>query len=69
MNQKIIANNLQRIRKMRGHTLATLGFHLGVTYQQVQKYESGKNRVSADVLFRAARVLCVDIKELYKGCK
>ena len=31
-----------------------MGAKLGVTFQQVQKYENGKNRISASRLFRIA---------------
>jgi len=40
---------------------ANLGEALGLTFQQVQKYESGANRVSASRLFDIARVLDVPI--------
>lgn len=36
---------------------ATLGDRIGVTYQQIQKYESGTNRISAAMLIRAADAL------------
>lgn len=35
----------------------TLGEHLGVSFQQVQKYEHGANRISASMLVKAARAL------------
>jgi transcriptional regulator with XRE-family HTH domain len=38
-----------------------LGEALGLTFQQVQKYESGVNRVSASRLFDLSRVLDVPI--------
>jgi transcriptional regulator with XRE-family HTH domain len=46
-----------RIRQKRvelGMSLETLGEALGVTFQQVQKYEKGTNRVSAGRLFTIA---------------
>ena len=36
---------------------AVLGQALGVTFQQVQKYENGSNRVGASTLFRVAKAL------------
>jgi transcriptional regulator with XRE-family HTH domain len=39
--------------------LASLGKALGVTFQQVQKYEKGVNRVSASRLQQIAKVLKV----------
>ena len=40
---------------------SALGQHLGLTFQQVQKYERGANRVSASRLWRMAIVLDVPI--------
>ena len=37
----------------------SLADNLGVTYQQVQKYESGRNRMSSDKIVRAADFLKV----------
>jgi transcriptional regulator with XRE-family HTH domain len=42
-----------------------LGTALGVTFQQVQKYESGKNRVGASRLHMVAIALNVPITELF----
>jgi transcriptional regulator with XRE-family HTH domain len=47
-----IAKEILRLRKAAGITQKTLAEKIGVTFQQVQKYESGINRVSGSVLFR-----------------
>ena len=44
-------------RKEVGMSQQKLAEHLGVTFQQVQKYERGANRISASMLVRAARAL------------
>lgn len=44
-------------RKQIGMTQKSLADSLGVTFQQVQKYERGANRVSASMLARAAKAL------------
>jgi DNA-binding XRE family transcriptional regulator len=47
-----------RVRRVeKGISQSTLGAHLGVSFQQIQKYESGKNRISASVLYRACELL------------
>ncbi len=54
----------RRVRERRreiGMTLAKLGNALGVTFQQVQKYEVGLNRVSASRLWDIAKALEVDV--------
>jgi len=40
---------------------------VGVSFQQVQKYENGANRISAGRLFILARTLGTDIIEFYDG--
>lgn len=44
-----------------------LGEMLGLTFQQVQKYEKGVNRISAGRLFEVGRVLDVGINYFYQG--
>ncbi|XKT75324.1 MAG: helix-turn-helix domain-containing protein [Patescibacteria group bacterium UBA2103] len=44
-----------------------LGEKLGVTFQQVQKYERGANRVGASRLFDLAKVLDVSVGYFFKG--
>lgn len=44
-------------RQLVGMSQTELGKHLGVTFQQVQKYENGTNRIGAGRLHRIAQVL------------
>lgn len=44
-----------------------LGKFLGLTFQQIQKYESGRNRISAGLLPMIARTLGVEITHFYEG--
>ena len=44
-----------------------LGNALGVTFQQVQKYERGANRVGASRLWRMSEVLDVPVSFFYEG--
>jgi transcriptional regulator with XRE-family HTH domain len=43
-----------------------LGVELGVTFQQVQKYERGANRVGASRLYRMSRVLEVPVQFFFE---
>lgn len=45
-----LGRKVKEARQLRGMTQAKLGEAVGVTYQQIQKYEAGKNRISADRL-------------------
>lgn len=44
-----------------------LGELLGITFQQVQKYEKGTNRISASRLFYTAKTLGVSIQFFFEG--
>jgi transcriptional regulator with XRE-family HTH domain len=50
-------------------TLADLAGEIGVSQQQVQKYESGASRVSASTLVALAEVLNVPIQDLFAGAR
>lgn len=52
-----LAAAIQRFRKERGLSQHALAARLSLSGQQVQKYESAVNRVSASVLYRIAREL------------
>ncbi|WP_051677742.1 helix-turn-helix domain-containing protein [Bradyrhizobium sp. URHD0069] len=43
-----------------------LSEQLGVSFQQIQKYESGKNRVSAARLFDVCKVLNVSLASMFE---
>lgn len=44
-----------------------LGERLGVSFQQIQKYENGKNRVGAGNLVHIARILEIGIEQFFIG--
>ena len=46
-------------------TQGELGSALGVTFQQIQKYERGSNRVSASMLVKAANFMGVTVADLF----
>ena len=48
-------------RTLLGLTQETLGEALGITFQQVQKYERGANRISSSRLWDLSRVLDVPV--------
>ena len=51
--------NLRSARKAKGLSQMELGRVLGITFQQIQKYERGANRISASMLVQAAHTLGV----------
>ena len=63
----LIGGNLRLRRKALGLSQGQVAEELGVTFQQVQKYERGANRVSGSTLWRYAGVLGCDVRELFTG--
>ncbi len=53
-------------RTLLGMSQTGLGDALGVTFQQVQKYENGANRISASRLYDLSRVLDVSIEHFFE---
>jgi transcriptional regulator with XRE-family HTH domain len=62
-----VAKRIRMARKARGMSQTEFGDPLGISFQQIQKYESGKNRVSAGRLFEMANLLEVDISYFFEG--
>lgn len=50
-----------------GYNQSDLGRALGLTFQQIQKYEKGTNRVSASKLWLIARFLNVELAYFFEG--
>jgi transcriptional regulator with XRE-family HTH domain len=59
-----VGHRIRVRRKWLGISQSTLADHLGVSFQQVQKYERGANRVSASMLVRIAQKLDTTVGEL-----
>ena len=61
---KAIGGRLKMYRQRANISQTALGKHLGVSFQQVQKYENGTNRISAATLIKISRALNVPVGEL-----
>ena len=59
-----IGGRLRQARKARGLSQTQLGESIGVTFQQIQKYERGTNRISSSALILLARALQISPLEL-----
>lgn len=62
----IIGENIRYYRMLSGFSQKKLADCLGVTFQQIQKYENGKNRISAIRLWEVARIFKKDIRVFYQ---
>lgn len=61
-----IGGKVQARRRIMGYSQARLAQAIGVTFQQVQKYEAGANRVSASRLWKIAGVLRVGVGHFFE---
>ncbi len=59
-----VGARIRAFREAAGISQHHLGKDIGITFQQVQKYETGANRVSASKLYLIARRLGVSIAEI-----
>jgi transcriptional regulator with XRE-family HTH domain len=64
---KIVGQNIRIFRTAKGMTQTELGNGLGVTFQQIQKYENGVNRVGSGRLLQIANLLGVPIDRFFEG--
>ncbi len=60
-----VGARLRRRRTLLGMTQTTLGDRLGVSFQQMQKYENGTTRISASRLFALSRLLDVPVEYFF----
>jgi len=57
---KELGERLRIVRTVRGLTQAELAKAVGLSFQQIQKYEQGSNRVSASMLLELSRAMRTD---------
>jgi transcriptional regulator with XRE-family HTH domain len=64
---KVIGRNIRIHRLAKRMSQTGLGEQLGVSFQQVQKYENGTNRVGSGRLYQIAAILDLHVSTLFKG--
>lgn len=64
---KRVGARIRELRKAARLSQASLGRAVGVTFQQVQKYENGATRVSASKLWLIAQTLGVRAADIFDG--
>jgi len=62
-----VGHRIRIERLARGLSQTALANQLGVTFQQVQKYEKGVNRVGAGRLTKIAEVLGIEVSQFFGG--
>jgi transcriptional regulator with XRE-family HTH domain len=64
---KHVGARVRMRRMMLGMSQEKLGEHLGITFQQIQKYEKGTNRIGASRLQQIAHILQVPVSFFFEG--
>mgnify|MGYP003634571931 CR=1 FL=1 len=62
-----VGKRIRQRRWMNGTTQQQLAEAVGIKFQQIQKYETGMNRVSASRLWDIAHVLTVPVSFFFEG--
>ncbi|MEH6474448.1 MAG: helix-turn-helix transcriptional regulator [Sneathiella sp.] len=62
-----VGNRLRVLRVRKGMTQEDVAKKLLMSYQQVQKYETGANRISAGILYVIADMLDVEVSYFFEG--
>lgn len=60
-----VSRRFRELRKAGGMTQQRLAAKVGVSWQQIQKYDSGQNRISAGRLYAIARALGVPVQDFF----
>ena len=61
-----VGRRVRMRRTLLGMTQTSLGEAIGLSFQQVQKYENGKNRIGSSRLFDLSRVLDVPVESFFE---
>ena len=61
----LVGQNIRIFRIARGMSQTALGDAIGVTFQQIQKYENGANRMGSSALVKIASALQVPVARLF----
>ena len=64
---RVIGGRIAALRSAQGVSQTVLGQALGVSFQQVQKYEKGRNRIGVGRLQAIADVLNVSVETFFAG--
>jgi len=62
-----VGKRIKEIRTVRGLTQSNVADHLGISFQQLQKYETGANRVSASRMFELSKLLDITPAFFFEG--
>ena len=61
----IVSKNIREKRLLSGISRKKAASHLGVTHQQMQKYENGVNRISASALYKLSILYNTSLRDFF----
>lgn len=64
--KKINGARLYMLRKKHNITQNTLAKKLGITFQQIQKYEWGQNAISSNAMYQFAKMFDVEMEYFFR---
>lgn len=62
-----VGRAIRQQRTLQGMSMEALAGKVDLTYQQIQKYEKGANRVSASMMWKFAQALGVPVTSFFDG--
>ena len=62
-----VGGQVKQRRILLGLSMVQVAKHFDLTFQQIQKYENGSNRISASKLFKLSQILMVPIAYFFEG--
>lgn len=62
-----VGRKLKQIRTLRGYSQTDVAQRLGLSFQQIQKYEIGSNRIAASRLFELSRIFETTPSYFFEG--
>lgn len=65
--EKNIGKKIKLLRQLKGFSQSDIATHLGITFQQFQKYESGKNRIPITRLMTLASIFGVNMNVFFEN--
>ena len=63
----LVGKRVRYLRTVKGMSQEALGDQVGVTFQQIQKYERGINRISASKLYQLSLIFGVSVASFFEG--
>ncbi len=65
--EKHVGKKIKLFRQLKGFSQSDVAVHLGITFQQFQKYESGKNRIPISRLMKLAEIFGVNMSVFFEN--